>query len=207
MRKLLPGLLVAGLVASAGCVTINVYFPAAAAEKAAEQFIGDVISNPDANIEIHKHPADKPAEAVPTEPQSDGNGLTSLLDLIIPAAHAQPVDIKASSPEIDALRAAMRERFRAHLADWFASGAIGLTADGMVEVHDASAVSLAQRNVLRSIVADENRDRSKVYQLIAEANGHPEWEEKIRKTFAAEWIEQARAGWYYRDASGAWQQK
>src|SRR5699024_7956710 len=43
MRKSLLCLTVLMLTAVAGCVTINVYFPKAAAEKAASQFVGSVI--------------------------------------------------------------------------------------------------------------------------------------------------------------------
>jgi uncharacterized protein YdbL (DUF1318 family) len=46
-----------------------------------------------------------------------------------------------------------------------------------------------------------------VYREIAIANGHPEWEADIQKTFAREWVSNARKGWYYQDASGAWVQK
>jgi uncharacterized protein YdbL (DUF1318 family) len=56
-------------------------------------------------------------------------------------------------------------------------------------------------------VADENRDRNALYREVANANNHPEWEAQIRATFAKRWIERARAGWYYQDASGAWKQK
>jgi uncharacterized protein YdbL (DUF1318 family) len=43
---------------------------------------------------------------------------------------------------------------------------------------------------------------------IAKANGHPEWEGDIRKTFARRWVERgARPGWYYQNASGAWVKK
>jgi hypothetical protein len=37
-------LLLAGAISIAGCITINIYFPAAAAEKAADRIIDDVLS-------------------------------------------------------------------------------------------------------------------------------------------------------------------
>ena len=40
-RRTLVGLLIAAAL-SAGCVTINIYFPAAAAEKAADRIIDEV---------------------------------------------------------------------------------------------------------------------------------------------------------------------
>ena len=38
-------LFLAGVLALAGCITINIYFPAAAAEKAADRIIDDVLGN------------------------------------------------------------------------------------------------------------------------------------------------------------------
>ena len=53
-------------------------------------------------------------------------------------------------------------------------------------------------------MADENRDRKAVYREIAVANGHPEWEADVQKTFAREWVNNARSGWYYQNADGTW---
>ncbi len=41
-RRSVMATLVAGALASTGCVTINIYFPAAAAEKAADRIIDEV---------------------------------------------------------------------------------------------------------------------------------------------------------------------
>ena len=46
-----------------------------------------------------------------------------------------------------------------------------------------------------------------VYREIAVANGHPEWEDQIRATFARQWTASARQGWWYQDDSGSWKQK
>ena len=46
-----------------------------------------------------------------------------------------------------------------------------------------------------------------MYREVAVANGHPEWEAKIRETFAQQWIASARGGWWYQDAGGSWKQK
>lgn len=199
MRKILVGLCTAMLVGSAGCVTINVYFPAAAAEKAAEKFIGEVIND------RSDAPTPSTQEPEASDPGDDG---AMLLDLLIPAAHAaEPMDITISTPQIKALRARMQQRFQSSLRALLDSGAIGFSNDGMVTLRDASLVALAQRNAVQQTIAAENQDRAEVYRLIAEANGHPEWEAKIRATFAKEWIEQAHNGWYYQDASGTWQRK
>lgn len=206
MRKLKISMVTMLAVVAVGCVTINVYFPAAAAEKAAQKFIGNVIGpeQPDGT------PAPASSSKPAGEPEGGSGGMgAAVLDLLIPAAHAagQEADIKISTPAIEALRGKMRARFNSSLKPLLDSGAIGFTNDGMVALHDAGKVPLSQRNQVRSLIDDENRDRRDVYQKIADANGHPEWEEKIRKTFAGEWVKQAHTGWYYQDAAGNWKQK
>ena len=41
-RRIALGALLSGTLVAAGCVTINIYFPAAAAEKAADRIIDEV---------------------------------------------------------------------------------------------------------------------------------------------------------------------
>ncbi|HET6545662.1 MAG TPA: YdbL family protein [Rhodanobacteraceae bacterium] len=185
------------LALPAACVTINVYFPAAAAEKAAEQFVGKVIGE--------QPPArEDPPEQNPPPGNSPG---AMLLDLLIPSAQAADADIDIQTPQIQAIESRMKQRFSATLSKYFASGAIGLTRDGQVAVRDAAAVPLSGRAALNQAVADDNRDRQAVYREIAVANGHPDWESRIRSTFAKQWVEQARPGWYYQDAAGNWKKK
>jgi uncharacterized protein YdbL (DUF1318 family) len=202
MRKTLVGLLAAFAIALVGCVTINVYFPEAAAQKAADQFIGTVLDDGGATAPPSGNkPADKPQPAA-RQPSA------SLLDLIVPAAHAADTpDLRVQTPATAAIRERMKSRFRDTLKPLFDSGAAGFTADGMVAVHDANLVALPDRAAANAAVADENRDRTALYREVASANGHPEWEPQIRATFAKGWIERARAGWYYRDSTGIWKRK
>ena len=209
MRKLMLTLIGATALL-AGCVTINVYFPAAAAQKAAEKFIGNVIG-PD-NQSQDQMPQQNPQPPPSGSSSGDGGGMplaARVLDALIPAANAaesQP-NIKIQTPEIEAIQARMRDRFQSSLKSLLDSGAVGFTHDGMVAVHDASKAPLPQRAQMNSAVADENRDRAAVYRQIAIANGHSEWEQQIRQIFAKQWIDRAHSGWFYQDASGAWKRK
>ncbi len=200
MRWIAAGLATFCLVLAA-CVTINVYFPAAAAEKAADRIIEDIWGP-----EKGPKPEGNTQGALPAS--TGGVLLASLggaLDLVIPAAAAQ-ADLDISSPAIRTLTASMKAR-AGDLDPFFTSGAIGLTADGLVEIRDANAVALADRNGLRKLVADENADRNSLYREIATANSHAEWESDIRSTFSERWIANARAGWYYKSKAGAWTKK
>jgi len=201
MFRWITALLATCCLVLAACVTINVYFPAAAAEKAADRIIEDIWGP-------EKGP--KPEGSEQTSAGQDAGDLLvaalgGVLDFVIPAAEAQ-ADIDISSPAIRALTASMKG-CAPELEGFFSSGAVGLTSDGLVEIRDANAVPLADRNKLRKLVADDNADRNSLYREIAGANGHPEWEADIRSTFSERWIANARAGWYYKSKAGAWTQK
>lgn len=193
MQRLLSLSALTSVFMLAACVTINVYFPEAAAERAADRFIRDVLG-----------------EDVPAAPSSDpqasrGSWWQALSPVSV--AHAQSPDIDIDTPQIQAIKSRMAQRQREHLAAWFDAGAIGFGRDGLVEIRDRSAVSLSERRNLERVVGEENADRNAVYREIAIANGHPEWEPDIRETFARQWIANARLGWYYQTQDGNWMQK
>jgi uncharacterized protein YdbL (DUF1318 family) len=202
-------LAMASLVIGA-CVTINVYFPAAAAEKAADQIIDAVTGA--AGGGQRPAPAQPPTgrnQSTYREPGFLVAAVGNALYALIPAAKAQDAaaNLDISSPEIRAVQGSMTARF-AQLRKFFDSGALGLTQDGLVQIRDASALPLPDRGLLNRLVPEENKDRETLYAEIAKANGHPEWAGDIRKTFARRWVERgAQPGWYYQNASGAWVQK
>ena len=203
MRKLVYLMLTTLAVALVGCVTINVYFPEAAAQKAADQFVGKVLGEG----VVTPAPAvkDKPAPAAQGQrPQPSA----MLLDLFIPAAYAADTpNLRIQTATSEAISSRMQQRFQGDLGNLLDAGAVGFTRDGMVAMRDASKVPLSQRAQANATVADENRDRAALYREIANANSHPEWESQIRTTFAKTWIEKAHSGWYYQNAAGAWTQK
>jgi uncharacterized protein len=215
MRRLLPIKLLALSCLLAACVTVNVYFPAAAAEQAADRIIDTVTSQPGGSVS--KSPANDttPAKTPPNSrvaPKADQPVLLAaagaLLNLLIPAAEAQgSPNLDVSDPQIRAVTASMQQRF-GDLKKYFDAGVIGLTADGQVAVRDQNAIALADRAVVARLVTEDNRDRATLYAELAKANKHPEWEPDIRRTFARRWVERgAQPGWYYQDASGKWVQK
>jgi uncharacterized protein len=191
MKRNISLLAIAAVITLAACVTINVYFPEAAAERAADRFIQDVLGE------------NGRTEAPP--PPTSSNFHWS--NLLIASAHAQAPNINIDTPQIQAIKDRMAERHRSQLSAWFSAGAIGFSNNGLVEIRDRSAVPLADRRNLERVVGEENADRNAVYREIAVANGHPEWESDIRETFARQWIANARSGWYYQASDGSWTQK
>jgi hypothetical protein len=197
-----PMLFVMAMLALSACVTINVYFPAAEAQQAAEEFVGKVINGDKAATDETK-PADNPKPM----PQASLQPSFNLMSFFISDAAAQEVDITIRTPAIQAIQNRMSERFASSLRQHFDGGALGFSNDGLIVLHDATKVPLKDRVGLTQQVAEDNRDRNAVYREIAVANGHPEWEKQIRETFAKQWTRDAKTGWWYETSAGVWKQK
>lgn len=190
-----------GLALSA-CVTINIYFPAAAAEDAARVIVRDVLNDEQTEV-IQDN--DQSSAAVKQTNSLSYALAGAVLNMLVSPAHAE-ADININTPAITTLRNSMKAR-AASLKPHYASGAIGLTTTADVQIRDQSLISLKDRNQVKKLVADENRDRGALYAEIARANDHPEWEAEIRSTFARVWVEEVAAGTWYQDASANWVQK
>ena len=153
------------------CVTINIYFPAAAAEDAARVIVRDVLDE-EGEVPDSSTTSEETSYKIPVT--TTHYFATALLDVLI---------------------------------SYYASGAVGLTANAAVQVRDLATIPLKDRNQVKKLVADENRDRSALYAEIARANNHPEWEADIRATFARVWVEEVPGGTWYQAADGSWAQK
>jgi uncharacterized protein YdbL (DUF1318 family) len=182
------------------CVTINIYFPAAAAEKVADEIIKDIQS-------------ETPKKPEPTKPKAElfnwqlslYRMIDSAISVAISSAQASEADLSIDSPDIRRLRATMEKRF-ATLQVFYGNGSVGIKSDGMLAVRDPANIALKDKNQINKLIAAENADRMALYQAIANANGHPEWAAQIKSTFAGQWISNAQSGWWYQSA-GTWKQK
>lgn len=215
MNRLLVLLGVAGALLLAACVTINVYFPAAAAQAAADRVIDEVWGGqalPAPPPAVAPAPAgERPENPNPPPTSRDGGPATrnlavAVLDFMIPAAQASEPNVDIASPEIKRLTDSMEARFK-DLAPYLESGAVGISFDGFVALHDPNGVPLADRNKVRALAANENADRAALYREIAQANGHPEWEQQIRGAFAGRWVTRAKPGWFVQEPNGEWKKK
>lgn len=203
MNRLQALLVSATAAVLAACVTINVYFPAAAAQAAADKVIDEVWGAQGAPAPAQ--PVETPAPTSGLHPSETRLVAIALLDFVIPAAHADEPNLDVSSPEIKRLTDSMEARF-AELAPYYGSGAVGIGADGFIALHDPNVVPLPERNKVRTLMANENADRAALYREIALANKQPQWEAQIRGVFAQRWIARAKAGWWVQQ-DGVWKQK
>ena len=201
-----PGLALV-LALMAGCVTINIYFPTAAAEEAARAIVRDALQLPDAE----SAPESESGAQLPAQPRHAGSAgatpaLAWVLERLVSPAAAQSPDLQIETPAINRIRASMRER-APQLAPHFRSGAIGFGNNADVVIRDLSDVPLRDRSTVQRLISEENSDRDSLYREIARANDRPDWERQIRETFARVWVEEAPAGYWYQDRNGQWQQK
>lgn len=214
-------------LALAACVTVNIYFPAAAADKAADHIIDEVWGEdglpmspapgagelPDAMPESAPTDDGLPGDDEPVgeadfgaASRAAGAMVEVVLRWLVPAAHAAEPEFNISSPAIRRIEASMKNRHSA-MEPFFRNGTIGLSNDGLVAVRDMNLVGLRERGRVKLLVDEENADRKKLYRELAKANGQPRWEGRIREVFARRWINRAPGGWYYQDGSRAWKQK
>lgn len=193
-KRWLIGVLMILLVS---CVTVNIYFPAAAIQKAADQIVDDVRKAPE------QKPEQKP------EPGPDKSSLLDLIRVVsLGAAEADAaVDINVSTPAIRALKASMANRFP-QLQPLYGKGAVGETNTGLVVVRDTGALSLKEKADVNRLVDEENRDRRALYGEIIKANQlDPSQAGEVQKLFANSWRGKSSPGWWIQQDGGQWVKK
>lgn len=194
MKKISWIFSVTAVCALLSCVTINIYFPAEEVRNAADRIVNEVWG------ERNAQPAESQPEAKPTP------GAGSWLRLLGPAPVYAAQDIDVSTPEIRAIKEAMKQRKTA-LWPLLQDGQIGLDADGLLAIRDLAGLDLRSRSQAKRLVGEENSDRLRLYREIARANDFPDKAGEVQGIFADSWRQQAPRGWYLQDRSGAWQRK
>jgi uncharacterized protein YdbL (DUF1318 family) len=180
---------------TSACVTVNIYFPAAAVERAADEIVKETWGN-----RTESAPKEQPRSLLPTARE-----IVSVT--FIDEAFAQEADINISNPAIRALKDSIKNR-SGSIKPFMDRGNVGLTKEGLLAVRTTYGLSLRERAEVQQLVDAENRDRESLYLEIAKANNFPlESVAKIRSIFARSWVEQAQAGWWIQDAQGNWQKK
>jgi uncharacterized protein YdbL (DUF1318 family) len=193
---------VVGLTVSlVSCVTVNIYFPAAAIQKAADEIVEDV----------RKVPAQKPGQPAEQKPEDKksktGPSSRFRLARFGPTEAHAAVDINVATPAIRALRTSMANRFP-QLQPLYGKGAIGETNTGFLAIRDTGALSLRERADVNRLVEQENADRQALYREIIRANNLDASQlVEVQKLFANSWRGKSSAGWWIQSDSGAWSKK
>ena len=175
------------------CVTVNIYFPAAAVQRAADKIVEETWGDQ--------------GKGGAKEPPKSGSLIREKRYVVISfvsEAHAQQPDINVSNPAIRGLKDSIKTR-SGSLIPFMDKGNAGIGRDGLLAVRTTEGLNLKERSEVQQLVDAENRDRENLYAEIAKANNFPrERVGDIKAIFAKSWTEQAKAGWWIKDAQGNW---
>ncbi len=179
------------------CITVNIYFPASAIQKAADEMVDD-IRGTDQKLEQEKLEQKQNPASWKERLHFTGWGASE--------AYAA-VDIEVSTPAIRGLKDSMKNRFPA-LAPFYDKGALGENNKGLVEIKTVDALSLKERADLNRLSQQENGDRTALYSEILRANKlGPDMMEQTQKLFANSWRAKSRPGWWIQQDNGQWIRK
>ena len=185
----------------AGCVTVNVYFPAAQVEKTAEKIVD----------EIYQEKKEPPKQEPTEKPRSsnDGDTIRGIVRLARfgPAPAFAEEATTVSNAAIRGLKEQIGQRHQ-ELLPFYQQGQVGITRDGFLEVRDTSGLGLPQVAALKKLVGADNAARRQLYEEVAKAlNLKPEQVSQIRQIFAKQWRDKAQAGWAVQGDDGQWVRK
>ena len=185
-----------GALILAACVTVNIYFPAAEVQKAADQIVNEV--RPDLEGTPPANTKDKPQSRLLLPL------LKRVADFWVSPAYAQ-VDIDISSPAIRNLRSRLAARFP-KLQPFYENKVIGENRKGYLEMRNPSGVDLKQRAMASKLIQEENNDRAALYEEIVRANNlERQAVPQVEKLFANSWRTKAAGlGWLVQDDNGVW---
>ncbi len=198
MRKY-QGLVVLLVMVLVSCVTINIYFPAAAVQKAAEQIVDEIRSG------NQKQPVQPMLEKTPAEKKSEQQGFR--IDFVRPVEAAERLDINVSTSTIRGLKQSMKKRFP-QLTEAYRQGFFGEGMDGLLHLRQKNQLPLKKRARLSNLVKAENSDRQALYEEIVRANRlGADATPKVAAIFARTFREKAQNGWWAQDDKGNWLRK
>lgn len=176
------------------CVTVNIYFPAAEIQRAADEIVDEVR---------------------PQQQEEKGSSvdrirvwwLARLVSSIGPNLAFAQVDIDISSPAIRKLKDSLAGRFGS-LKGFYTGGALGENNRGYVEIRDESGLNLKKKADLRKLAEAENSDRKALYKEILVANNlETRFLSEVERLFANSWRNKALSGSWIQKDDGTWARK
>jgi uncharacterized protein YdbL (DUF1318 family) len=181
----IKGLFIIGLLALfvLSCVTVNIYFPAAQAQKTAREITNEVRG---------------------VQP-GEGKGEPRSFQWMGVAYAQEELDI--SNATIRALKASMKGRYP-KLAHYLSSGILGESSQGFLVLRDVHGLGIRDKARVNRLMAAENSDRKALYKAVAQAlkiDGSQT--PRLGKIFAKEWQRTAPKGTWMEVKPGEWKRK
>ena len=184
-----------------GCVTVNVYFPAAQVEKTAEKIVD----------EIYREKTEPPKQEPMEKPRSSNDGDTIRGIVRLARFGPAPAFAEEAATVSNAAIRGLKEQIGGRHTDlmpFYQQGQVGITRDGFLEVRGTSGLGLPQVAALKRLVDADNAARRQLYDEVAKAlNLKPDQVSQVRKIFAKQWRDKAQAGWAVQADDGQWGRK
>lgn len=187
------------MLSFAACVTVNIYFPAAKVEKAAESIVDDVYGT---------------EEGAKEKQQDQSSALESFIAFFGPqaanAAELSEKDIEGLKQSNSAIRGLKNKIAQNHkkLLPYYKSGNVGITNKGFLELRNKKGLGIKDTAKLKRIIAEDNGNRGKLYEEVAASMNIPGSEiAKVKAIFTKVWQKRAPAGWWIQQDSGKWIRK
>ncbi|MDR4503300.1 MAG: YdbL family protein [Candidatus Scalindua sp.] len=183
-------------IVNCAVITVNIYFPTEAVEKAAEKIIEEIEGG-------------KEAEAQPggKSPQSLFWRNVPRLTFSSSPVYAEEMDLNITTPAIRMVIDSMKAR-NTEIMHYKEMGVIGESHDGMLIIRDMNNLGGEDIRTVKRLLRAENDDREVLYTELATANKIAASEAyKIKTIFAKTRKEKAESGHWFRDDAGTWTQK
>jgi len=185
----------------AGCVTVNIYFPAAKVEKTAEKIVD----------EVYQEKTEPPGQEPAGKPQSwNEPGIFQSITWLARFGPAQAFAEEATTVSNAAIRGLKDQIGQRHqeLLPYYRNGQVGIDKDGFLDVRETAGLGLPQVASLKRLVNADNAARRQLYEEVAKAlNLKPDQVSQVRQIFSKQWRDKAEAGWAVQADNGKWGRK
>jgi uncharacterized protein YdbL (DUF1318 family) len=185
----------------AGCVTVNIYFPAAKVEKTAEKIVD----------EVYQEKTETPGQEPAGKPHSwNEQGIFQSITRLARFGPAQAFAEEATTVSNAAIRGLKDQIGQRHqeLLPYYRKGQVGIDKDGFLEVRETGGLGLPQVASLKRLVNADNAARRQLYEEVAKAlNLKPDQVPQVRQIFSKQWRDKAEAGWAVQADNGKWGRK
>ncbi|MGE4231920.1 MAG: DUF1318 domain-containing protein [Bacteriovoracia bacterium] len=170
---------------------MNVNFPESAVQRAADDFVRDIYTNP---------PSDsKPDTKEEVKPENQDQGFFQVI--LLNQAFAQQV--RTDSVKAKKIKARMHARVP-QIVKFKKDGLLGETLDGNLVLKDPRKAGTKLKSV-RALVDEENTDRDQLYAEVAEVNSITDRNQaRIRKIFASAFRKNSPAGTWIQQEDESW---
>jgi len=186
----------------AGCavITVNIYFPTEAVQKAAEEILNEIEGDEEAA-------PDNPIDSLAPQSSLLPSIRTFVLGNQIAYAGNNDIDINLTTPAIRKVIASMKSR-NPKIDAFKEKGVIGETFNGKLEIRDYNGLGGSEIRTVKQLIKAENSDRDLLYKGLADANNISAADiNRIEDVFGSTHKRRLKSGEWYKEKNGEWEKK